>query len=594
MRTVGKVLIILLAIVGLIVVALGGLAWYAASHIDVADTFRDPLPERVVLHLPFDRAFTEGEASLALSGFGPSSLSVRQVVAALDRAADDPRVVAVVASVGESGRGMGQTQELRAAIDRFRQSGKPAVAFADTLGEGQTGTVDYYLASAFSEVWMQPSGLLGLTGFGIEVPFAREALESLGVDAEYGTRHEYKNALDSAVRQTMSDEHRQSLQDLLGSFEDQVVQGVAAARGLKTDAVRGILNGPPLFAAEAQAAGLLTNLGYWDQVLAQVGGLSKGAEPVALARYAELEPLTGPDDAPTIALIRVAGTIQRGTTDPSPFGAAESTGGDTAAKALRKAIDDPLVRAIVLRIDSPGGSYVASDTIWREVMRARERKLPIIASMGDVAASGGYFAAMGADRIIAQPGTITGSIGVFALKPVLSGVWDKLNVNWDRVESGDHALLWSPNRAFTPAEQAWFDRMLDTIYADFTTKVGQSRGLDAGQIDRVARGRIFTGTQAMDLGLVDSLGGLDTAVLEAKTAAGIAEDMVVRVAPYPEPKTGFEALREMFGGEEAPVAIGTLLRLGGLLAPLTGEFDRMGVATRGPALLAPPGVRSSP
>ncbi|MFA7429060.1 MAG: signal peptide peptidase SppA [Rhodospirillaceae bacterium] len=591
MRAVGKVLVIILAIVGLIVLAIGGVIWGVVRSIDVADTLREPVPERIVLHLPFDRVFPEGEAGLGMAGFGSAPMSLRQVVAALDHAAADPRVVAVIASVSESGRGMAQAQDLRAAIERFKASGKPAVAFADTLGEGSTATVDYYLASAFGEVWMQPSGLLGLTGFGVEVPFAQEALKEIGVDAEYGQRHEFKTALDSAVRQSMTDAHRESLRDLLASFEEQVVEGVAATRGLDAAKVRGLMNGPPLFAAEAQAAGLVTKLGYWDQVLAEVGALNDEAKPVALSRYAETLSQEGPEGAPTIALIRVAGTIHRGSSDTSPFQASESAGGDTVAKALRRAIDDPKVRGIVLRIDSPGGSYVASDTIWREVMRARERNLPIIASMGDVAASGGYFAAMGATSIIAQPGTITGSIGVFALKPVLAGLWEKLNVNWEQVQTGEHALLWSTNRPFSPTEQVWFDQMLDTIYADFTGKAAESRRLNAAQIDRVARGRIFTGAQAKDLGLVDRLGGLDVAVMEAKRGAGIAEDVAVRLTPYPEPKTGFEAVMEMLSGEEAPVAIGALLRLGGILAPLTGDLDRASVAAKGPALLAPPGVR---
>lgn len=591
MRFLGKVLVGLLAFVGIFTIVILGLVWWGLSRLDVAESLAQPLPERMVLHLPFDRPFPEGEAAFDLAGLsGKTHLSVRQVVAALDHAASDPRVVAVIASIGESGRGMGQAQELRAAVERFKASGKPAIAFADTLGEGGNGTVDYYLASAFSEVWMQPSGLLAMTGFGIEVPFAHDALESLGIAAEYGQRHEFKNAIDSAVRQTMSAQHRSSLQGLLASFHDQVAQGVAAARGMPPSRVRTLMDGPPLFADEARDAGLLTGTGYWDQILAQVNALNDGAAPVPLARYAGDVPLSGPDGAPTIALIRVTGTIVRGTTEPTPFGAADSAGGDTVAKALRKAIDDPKVRAIVLRIDSPGGSYVASDTIWREVMRARERKLPIIASMGNMAASGGYFAAMGADAIIAQPGTITGSIGVFALKPVLADMWGKLNVNWEQVEGGGYSLMWSPNRPFTEAEQAWFDHMLDTIYRDFTTKAARSRRLDAGQIDAVARGRIFTGAEARKAGLVDDLGGLDLAVLEAKRAAGLGDGEAVRLAPYPEPKSGLEALQEMLAGDEAPVAISTFLRLGTALAPLAAEVERGSVAAQGPALLAPPGI----
>lgn len=587
MRTLGKILVGILAVVGVVAVAAAGFLWFVISEIDWADGFREPLPDRYVLHLPLDDVFPEDDPALPFAALDEPRLSVRQVVEALDRAADDPAVVALVATVTESGRAMGQAQELRAAIQRFGTSGKPTIAFADSLGESGTATVDYYLASAFDEVWLQPSGMVALTGFGAEVPFARDAFEDIGITAEYGQRWEYKTAIDSLIRQEMTDAHRTSLRRLMESWQEQAALGIAEARKLPVERVRALMNGTPLFAEEARTAGLVNALGYWDEVLDALAGRTDATELVPVARYAVAKREAEAEDVPKIALIRTVGTIHRGESTPAPLGGVNSAGGDTIARAIRTAMDDPSVRGIVLRVDSPGGSYVASDTVWREVRRARERNLPIVATMGDVAASGGYFVAMAADTVIALPGTVTGSIGVFGAKPVLGGMWDKLEVNWERVAASEHALMWSFNRPFTAAEEAWFQRMLDTIYADFTGKVAEARNLSPQQVDLAARGRIFTGVDALEAGLVDRLGGYPEAVAEVKRHAGIPETAAVRLVPYPEPKTGLEAIFDLMDDEGLPGVLALAGRLTRLVAPTIDELERARIAAQGPALLAP-------
>lgn len=590
MRTLGRIVLWALAIVGLITATTVGVVWLIAAQIDWTPHGPRQVPEAMVLAVPLDEPFSEGEPMLSFGGFGPQPQSLRRVVNAIDAAAADDRVKALVARLSASGRGMGQTQELRDAIARFRASGKPALVFSDTLGEGGGATVDTYLASAFGQVWLQPSGGVSFTGFATEVPFVRQALEEIGVSAEVGRRWEYKNAIDNLVRDDMSPAHRASLERLLASWRAQVADGIAADRGLDAATVSALMDRPPLLAAEALEVGLVDRLGYWSDVLAELDTSAGTHELVPVGEYAEIlperpEPASG--SSVRIALVHGVGTVVRGDGEPDPFGGERSMGSDTLGAALRDAMEDPDVRAIVLRIDSPGGSYVAADSIWHEVKRARDKGLPVIVSMGDVAASGGYFVAMPADAIVAQPGTITGSVGVFAAKPVLQDLWGMLDIRWESVKAGEHALMWSVNRPFGPAERESFDRMLDAIYADFTGKLAEGRKLTAAQVDAVARGRIWTGAEAKAVGLVDELGGLDRAVDLAKARTGAAADATVDLMPFPEPKSPLEALLDAFGDQDFPQAIRTFGDAMALVKPVFAEMQRARVAAQGPAVMTP-------
>jgi protease-4 len=254
-----------------------------------------------------------------------------------------------------------------------------------------------------------------------------------------------------------------------------------------------------------------------------------------------------------VALVYGVGEVVRGRSVDSPFGGSTTMGSDSVASAFRSAVEDASIRAIVFRVDSPGGSYVASDTIWREVARARERGKPVVVSMGDVAGSGGYFVAIGADKIVAQPGTITGSIGVFAGKFVLTGLFEKLGLSFGEVHSGEHALLWDTTREFTPSERERFDAWLDRIYADFTSKVAEGRKLPKERVLEIAKGRIWSGEDARGLGLVDELGGMETAIRVAKRAAHIPETERVHLEVFPKPKTFWDtASGRFFGRREEP------------------------------------------
>jgi protease-4 len=310
--------------------------------------------------------------------------------------------------------------------------------------------------------------------------------------------------------------------------------------------VRALVDRAPLSAEEAKQGGLVDGLLYRDEVLATFDGPDKGDDKptrLSLLRYlGRVGP--PPTDGDTVALIHGVGGVSRGKSRVDPMSGDTNMGSDTLTAAFRDAAEAKRVRAIVFRIDSPGGSYVASDTIWREVSRARAAGKPVVVTMGNVAASGGYFVAMPADRIVAQPGTITGSIGVFAGKMLTAGFWDKLGVTFDGVQEGDNATMWTGLHDYTPAERERFEAALDRIYADFTSKVAVARRLPKERVLEIARGRVWTGEDALGIGLVDRLGGYPEALRQVRELLGLAADAPIDLEPFPAPRGLFTGLLE--------------------------------------------------
>ena len=509
------------------------------------------VPARTVLEVDLDDELIEWRpddplARVLLGG----GTRLRDVLDALERGAGDERVHALVARVGAGSMGLAQRQELRGAVRAFRQSGKRAIAFAETLGEMAPGTGAYYLATGFDEIWLQPSGQVALTGAHVETPFIRGTLDKLGVVPRLEQRKEYKTAMNLFTERAYTPAHREMTESIVASQLGQVVRGIAEARGLDEAAVRRLCDRGPLSAEDALAAKLVDRLGYRDQVWAALEEAAGGeAEPLLADRYVEAAGRPN-DRGAVIALVHAVGVVRQGRSSIDPMSGAVSMGSDSIVRALDDAAEDEDVRAIVLRIDSPGGSYVASDAIWRAVVRARERGTPVIATMGDVAGSGGYFVAMNADRIVAQPGTLTGSIGVVAGKLMTRALWEKLGITWDDVAAGEHATIWSPLHDYTPSEHANFEAMLDGIYADFTGKVAAGRSLPAEKVAEIARGRVWTGEDARGLGLVDELGGYETALRLARAAANLPADAEIELRPYPARRRLVDALLARLAGEE--------------------------------------------
>ncbi len=505
--------------------------------------FGERVPAKTILEVNLEKELVESVPDDPVSKVLLRNLpSVRDVVDALDRGANDERVVGLVAHLGAAPQGMAQIQEIRDAVERFRAKKKFAIAFSETFGEFNNGSRAYYLATAFDEVWLQPSGDVNLTGVMFESMFRRGVYDKLGLRFRGGQRYEYKNAYNIHVEKKYTPAHREAMESILTSLYSQAVRGVATGRKMSEDEVRALIDRGPFLGQDALDAKLVDRLAYRDEVMDEAKKRAgEGAERLALAKY--LERAGRPhDDGQTIALIYGVGAVERGKSSFNPLSGDMIMGSDSVAAAFRAAIDDEDVKAIVFRVDSPGGSYVASDTIWREVERARKAGKPVVVSMGDLAGSGGYFVAMSADKIVAQPGTITGSIGVLGGKFLTSGFWEKIGVSWDEVHAGANARMWTGTHDYSPVEWQRFEGFLDRVYADFTAKVATGRKLPKEEVLRIAKGRIYTGEDAKALGLVDELGGFHTALRLAKQAAGIPESEEVKLRTYPRPKRLVETL----------------------------------------------------
>lgn len=561
MRTFGKVVLGILASLGVLFIVLVGAGVWGTLHLTrMAEEQRPEAPEASVLTLDLDQPpGPQGPAALFSSRAAPLP-PLLQMAEGVRRAADDPRITGLFATLSASPLGMAGRQELRAAIEDFRAAGKPAILFSETLGEGNA-TLDYYLASAFSEIWLQPSGSLAMVGLSMEMPFLREALAEIGVSPAFSARHEYKSAMDSLTRADMAAPVRRNLNRLMVSWFTQIEGTVAEARGLSVETLRRVVDRAPLVAAEALDAGLIDRLGYRDQVTAEVDE-RLGEERIEMAGYLDLitaeqaERTDTGGDRPRIALLDATGPVVRGEGErPGPLGGEATIGGTRLARQIVEAGADEEIDAILLHVDSPGGSYVASDTVWRAIEKVRAEGTPVVALMADVAGSGGYFIAMNADRVIARGGTVTGSIGVVAGKFVLADLWDKLGVTWEGMMIGANAGIWSPNRDFTPAERARFNHHLDVIYADFVGKAAAARGVSEEAMDGLARGRVFSGADALDNGLIDALGGYPAALEALRELLDLPAGAELVVRLYPPPKPPLERLLEdLQGGRGLPFA----------------------------------------
>jgi protease IV len=538
------------------------------------------VPSKTILEANFEQPFMEDvpqtpSAQLLLN----EKQTLRDVVDAIDRGASDDRVVGMIARIGAAPMGMAQTQEIRDAVQRFRAHKKFAVAYAETFGEFGPGNGAYYLATAFDHIYLQPSGDVGLTGILMESPFIKGTLSKLGMTFHGDHRYEYKNALNFLTETKYTPPHKEAVTAIMNSWFNQMKDGICQARQIAPEKFQSLVDAGPYLGKEAVDAKLVDDVAYRDQVYGKVKSQAgEGAELLYLDKY--LNRAGRPHDrGKTVALIFGVGDVTRGRSDYDPVQGSQNMGSDTVAGAIRAAAEDKDVKAILFRVDSPGGSYVASDTIWREVVRAHQAGKPVIVSMGNLAGSGGYFVAMGADKIVAEPGTITASIGVLGGKMLTSGLWNKVGLSWDEVHDGQNATMFTGTHDYTPAEWARFQAWLDRVYVDFTTKVADGRKLPKEKVLEIAKGRIWSGQDAKNLGLVDELGGYDTALKLAKKAAGIPESDDVKLVVYPRPKTLLQTLIARHGAENSDkeAVSQTLARILELVQPVARELNAAGI-----------------
>jgi protease-4 len=525
--------------------------------------------------------------------FGSISETLRDALARLDKAAGDDRIAGVVLKFEDPTSlhlDWSKVNEFRQAVKRVRDKGKPVYAWL-TMPD----TPSYLLASACDKVYMPESGVLLLLGLRAEVTFYKNLFDKLDVKPEMLRVGAYKSAAEPYTRTEMSNEFRQEMTELLDDLYGQLVAGIAEGRHLDKAKVEKAIDSGPLTAGDAKAAGLIDGFAYEDELKARVAEDGKLGEAKLARNYAKkkmdddfsglqgfiklmdllagIEPSEATTSGPKVAVVYAVGAIMTGESQ-NGFLNGEVLGSETLVKAIDKARDDDDVKAIVLRVDSPGGSALASDLIWRSVELAKEKK-PVLVSMGYVAGSGGYYISMGADTIVAEPGTITGSIGVVGGKVAFGGLLDKVGVTTSVVKRGENAGAMSVLHGFTDTERAAMQRMLDDVYRQFTSKAAQGRGMKVEELEKLARGRIYSGTRAKELKLIDDIGTLSDTIELAKAAARekgtLGKDEKADVITLPKPKSPLEELFGPLGGETRTGGAAALANAAGVVSPDLAE-----------------------
>lgn len=474
--------------------------------------------------------------------------TVRGFVETLHKARRDARITTVLLMPGALDLPFwGKVQELRDAVLDFRKSGKMVVAFLEYGGDRE-----YYLASAADRVFLLPTATLDLVGVASYEIFLRGAFDKLGAFPDFHHIGDYKTATNQLTETTFTPAHREMSESLNRDMYEQLVRGIADARKKSDADVRELLRQGPFSPEDAVRAGLVDDLAYEDQLDDRVQKLKAGGgemRRVDARQYGRISPqAVGIRPRSRIAVIYAVGVIASGESGFDPVNGAVA-GSTTIVEQIRRVRDDASVKAIVLRVDSPGGSSTASDVIWRELMitRDQKRERPLVTSMSDLAASGGYYIAMPGQVIVAQPATLTGSIGIYTGKVVVSGTLGKLGVNAYTLKTTPNADIYSPFSRFTPEQLAKVEESMQGFYDQFVEKVAASRQTTPERIDAIAQGRVWTGRQARELGLVDQLGGLDVAVAAAKQRARIPADEDVELVVYPPRRSFYEALADQLG-----------------------------------------------
>jgi len=550
----------------------------------IALGMRPSLPGNMILSLHFSGPVVEIAADDPFAEIsGDKPLAMRDLRRVLLRAAEDDRVRGLRIRIDSFSGGFANLQEIRTLLDRFNAGGKWSEAYLDTAGEFAPGNLVYYLATGAGSVSLNPAGDINLIGISARSPFIRGTLDKLGIKPEFPGRGRYKTARFMYTKTDFTPEHREMMQWLLNSLMDQMTGDIASSRSLDAAAIRNIIDRGPLPAGMAQDAGLVDRLEDWGSFVERLKNREEGnAKFVSVGRYLKLQKDTGV--RPKIAVVTAVGAIMRGKSGKSmnPLLGGDIMGSETIAKAWRDVRKSPGIKAVVFRVNSPGGSAVASEIIRQEMVRTAE-KLPVIISMSNYAASGGYWISCGARKIVADPGTLTASIGVFGGHLNTEAFWrDKLGISHGKIDVGANANIYGDLEDWTDEQRAIVDRQLDRIYSDFLQRVADARNMSVEDVDALAEGRVFTGMQAKEKGLVDELGGFDTALDLARQEAGLSPEESVRLVDFPKVLPWWEQILKNKKEEEisAQLTAQTLQRW-----VLTGRVETPGVLWQPPIIL---------
>lgn len=507
----------------------------------------DGLPGKMVLSLDLRKPLADSAPSDF--AFGARPVTVMNLILTLDAAERDSRVKGVFVRLGDANLPIAQAEEIDSAFKRFRAAGKFVIVHSQ--GFEASGLGDYLTAAAANQIWMQPKSTFGAAGEGGGEFFLRGLLDKIQAVPQIAKRAEYKSAADMFMETGMTTPDREQITALMQSWYNTAVDAAAADRKLAPKALIAAFEASPQFAEDAQKAGLIDKIGYDDDAAdAAILRAGAGAKSVPMAQYMRVKQAASryAAGAAHIALIEASGDIVEGSAGGGLFGGNSVIAGDDMARAIREATEDKDIRAIILRVDSPGGSVTASDQILDAVKKAQAAGKPVVVSMGRVAASGGYYIAASANQVVAEPGTITGSIGVLTGKVAIGKSLGLIGVKTDQVGVGKNALMNSDVSPYTPEQWALVNSEADAIYVDFMNKVAAGRKLPLAKVQQIARGRVWSGADAHAQGLVDKLGGFWTAAAVAKKLAGIPQAERVAFKIYPRHKDFFEAIDEFFGG----------------------------------------------
>ncbi|MCR9094409.1 MAG: signal peptide peptidase SppA [bacterium] len=509
---------------------------------------------------------------------GDSTQPLLSLLGLFTRAERDSRIETVVLRIESLAIGWGKADEIRAAAIRVRESGKRVVAHLEI--QGFLANKELYVASAADEIFVAPGSAIPLVGLAAEYIYLGGLWEKLGIDFDVARAGRYKSAVEVYAERTMSDDAREMANSLLDDAWARFVSALAEGRNLPVAAVEAAIDRGPVRSQELEALGLIDGEVHLDELLEREGGALLDD-----VDYARVDPATiGFEPEASVALIFGVGTVLQGEANDSPLSTDTVFASETVSRAILDAAEDPEIDAILLRIDSPGGSALASEIIWRAIIRARELGTPVVVSMSDVAASGGYYVASAADAIIADPGTLTGSIGVFAIRPVVGGLFEKLEVGVESLTRGRHADFLLSSEKLSPAALARLQTSVSDTYQLFLTRVADGRGLSIDAVGKVAQGRVWSGRQAFDAGLVDEVGGLYTAARRAKVEIGLDPDDDVLLIPYPKPPTLSEQLMRAFSSASIR-AVAPTFEWPAPLAQLAEAVE--GLPTGSPVLVPP-------
>lgn len=562
-----RLTIIIAVILGLMVIAAFG-AVVITGFQYLSDSKSDQ-NDAMVLYLNFSNGIPEMHPTDPFSLLTmEKQLTLLEFTQALETASMDPAIKGVVADLSFVSLGITQIDEIRDALDRFHARGKWSIAYADTYFNGATGTGTYYLASAFQEIYMHRTGDVGFLGLASQPYFLAGIFEKYGVKPVMGRRHEYKTMVNRYTETGYTDSHREIETALLQQIMDQILTAVSSSRNIPVDTLMELVNKAPFLGQEAIDAGLIDGFKYWDDIETLLD--EKANTVTSLIRPVDYyQPETSffkSSSDNVVAVVYGLGEVVRGDLSTGITGG-NVMASKTVARAFRQLREDGDADVVIFRVNSPGGSHDASDTIAHEVKLTEEAGIPVIVSMGDVAASGGYYVSMYADTLMARANTITGSIGVAGGKFVVRDLLNRLGITIDHIAMGDHSMLMSILHDPSESEKERMSAMLDRIYADFTHEVMVSRELTEDEVDAVARGRVWTGTDALERGLVDRLGGLYDALELAREKAEFSTGATEEIRVYPREQTFWEMIKQADTSyfTRARTAFGTLVELTELL-----------------------------